>query len=110
MRREVGRMGAAFREMPRMGTRVETSRMVARREMPRKAARGELSRIEAREEVAGIAGCRDLIRRPDQQGEARRRQPLEPHNHAHKMRREPQPFQQLRKRWAAGIWSWNYPQ
>ncbi len=87
MRREVGRMGAS-REMPRMGTRVEMSRMAARR---------EVARIAARAEVAGTAECRDPIRRPDQQRVARRRQPPEPHNHVHKMKREPQPFRQIRK-------------
>jgi hypothetical protein len=53
--------------------------------------------MAARREVARIAGCRDLIRSPDQQMAAGRRQPQEPHNLAHKMRRESQPFRQIRK-------------
>jgi hypothetical protein len=80
-------MGAA--EMPRMAA--------ASREVARIGACREVARIAARGEVARIAGCRDLIRRLDQRGAARRRQPPEPHNHAHKMRREPQPFRQIRK-------------
>jgi hypothetical protein len=83
--------------LPRMGTRVEMPRMVARREVARIAACREVSRIAARVEAAGIAGCLNLIRSRDQQGAARRRQPPEPHNHAHKMRRESQPFREIRK-------------
>jgi hypothetical protein len=58
----------------------------------------EVSRIAVWEAVVRIAGCRGLIRSRDQQGAVtRRRQPPEPHNHAHKMRRESQPFRQMRK-------------
>jgi hypothetical protein len=71
--------------------------MGASREMPRKDTRPEVSRTAAREEVARIAGYRDLIRSRDRQGAARRRQPPEPHNLAHKMRRESPPFRQIRK-------------
>ncbi len=90
-----------------MGTGLEMPRKAARRNVARIAACREVSRIAARGEVAGIAGCRGLIRRPDQQGAARRRQPPEPHNHAHKRKRELQPFRQIRKQWAAGTCSWN---
>jgi hypothetical protein len=92
-------------EMPRKAARRNVARIAACREVSRIAARGEVariagcrevSRIAARGEVARIAGCRDLIRRLDQQGAARHRPP-EPHNHAHKMRREPQSFRQKRK-------------
>ena len=62
--------------------------MGASREMPRRGTRREVSRIAARGEVARIAGYRDLIRSRDQQGAARRRQSPEPHNLAHKMKRE----------------------
>ena len=57
----------------------------------------ELSRIAARGEVARIVGCRDLIRSRDQEGAARRRQPPDPDNLAHKMRRESQLTRQIRK-------------
>jgi hypothetical protein len=77
--------------------RWEVGYMGVSREMPRRGTGREVSRIAARVEVARIAGYRDLIRSPDQQGAARRRQPPEPHNLAHKMRRESQPFRQLRK-------------
>jgi hypothetical protein len=67
--------------------------MGAGREMPRRGTRREVSRIAARAEVRRIAGYRDLIRTRDQQGAAQRRQsPPEPHNLAHKMRQESQPF------------------
>jgi hypothetical protein len=66
-------------------------------EMPRRDTGPEVSRTAAREEVVGIAGYRDLIRSRDRQGAALRRQPPEPHNLAHKMRRESQPFRQIRK-------------
>jgi hypothetical protein len=59
------------------------------------AARREVGRTAARAEAARIAGWRDLVR--DQQVAARHRQPPEPHNHARKMRRESQPFRQIRK-------------
>jgi hypothetical protein len=50
-----------------------------------------VGRIAAREEVARN---QDLVRRPDQQGAARRRKPPEPHNLGHKMRGESQLFRQ----------------
>ncbi len=78
-----------------MGTGLEMPRKAARRNVARIEA-CRVSRIAARAEVAGTAGCRDLIRRPDQQGAEARRQPPEPHNHGHKMKREPQPFRQIR--------------
>jgi hypothetical protein len=79
---------AARREVARRGPRVG---------MPHRGTRREVSRTAAREEVARIAGYRDLIRSRDRQGAARRRQPPAPHNLAHKMRREPRPFRQVRK-------------
>ncbi len=81
---EVGRMGAS--QVPRWS-------MVAS-QVPRWSMCLGVSRIAAREEVARIAGYRDLIRRPDQKGAARRRKPPEPHNLAHKMRGESQLFRQ----------------
>jgi hypothetical protein len=47
-------------------------------------------RIAVGEEVDRIAGCQDLIRSRDLEWAARRRQPPEPDNLAHKMRRESQ--------------------
>jgi hypothetical protein len=84
------------REVAHIG-RWEVGRRGASREMLRRGRRREVSRIAAREEVARIAGYRDLIRSRDQQGAARRTQLPEPHNLAHKMRRESQPFRQIRK-------------
>jgi hypothetical protein len=63
----------------------------------REAECPEVSRIAVRGEVARIVGCRDLIHSRDQRGAAPRRQPPEPHNHAHKMRRESQQFRLIRK-------------
>jgi hypothetical protein len=57
--------------------------MASRPEVARIAACREVDRIPVRGEVAGIAGRRDLIRKRDQQGAARRWQPPEPHNRAH---------------------------
>jgi len=83
--------------------------MGASREMPRRGTRREVSRIAARGEVARIAGYRDLIRSRDQQGAARRRQSPEPHNLAHKMKRDSQPFRQIRNGWEARTYSLNCP-
>lgn len=57
----------------------------------------EVVRMAARREVVRIAGCPDLIRSRDQQTAADRTQPQEPHNLAHKTRRESRPFRQRRK-------------
>ena len=84
------------REVPHIGPWEVSHRRGAGREMPRRDTRREVNRIAVRVEVARIAGYRDLIRSRDQQGAARRRQPPEPHNLAHKMRRESQPFRQIR--------------
>ena len=65
--------------------------------MPRRGTRREVSCIAARAQAVRIAGYRDLIRSRDRQGAAQCRQPPEPHNLAHKMRRKSQPFQQIRK-------------
>ena len=70
---------AAWREVARMGTSREVARMGTSRE------------------VARMAASRDLIRSRHQQVVAGRRQPPEPHNLAHKMRRESQPRRQIRK-------------
>ncbi len=70
---------------------------IGRREMARTGMSREVVRMAACREVAGIAGCRDLIRNRDQRTAAGRRQPQEPHNLAHQMRRESQPFRQIRK-------------
>jgi hypothetical protein len=80
-------------EVPHIGPR-EVSRRGAGREMPRRGTRPKGSRIAARAEAARIAGYRNLIRSRDQQGAAKRRQLPEPHNLAHKMTRESQPFRQ----------------
>ena len=66
------------------------------REVPR-IGRREVAHMGTSREVARIAGCRDLIRSRDHQAAAGRRQPPEPHNLAHKMRRELQAFRQIRK-------------
>ena len=57
----------------------------------------EARRIAAGEEADRIVGCRDLIRSRDQEGAARRRQPPDPDNLAHKMRRESQLTRQICK-------------
>jgi hypothetical protein len=61
-------------------------------EMPHRGTRREVNCIAARGEVARIAGYRGLTRSWDQEGAAQRRQRPEPHNLAHKMKRESQPF------------------
>jgi hypothetical protein len=60
-------------------------------------ARREVARMGTSREVAHMAASRDLIRSRHQQVVAGRRQPPEPHNLAHKMRREPQTFRQICK-------------
>jgi hypothetical protein len=84
------------REVPHIGL-WEVSRRGAGPEMSHRGMRREVSCIAARAEVARIAGYRDLIRSRDHQGAARRRQPPEPHNLAHKMRRESRSFRQVGK-------------
>jgi hypothetical protein len=67
------------------------------REVPR-IGRREVAYMGTSREVARIVGCRrDLIRSRDHQAAAGNRQPPEPHNLAHKMRRELQAFRQIRK-------------
>src|SRR5262249_44964584 len=85
--REVARM-ATCREAVRMGTRLEVARM---------GTRLEVARMGTRREAAHMAVSRELIRSRHQRAVAGRIQPLEPHNLAHKMRRESQPFRQTRK-------------
>ena len=75
----------------------EAGHIGACREVARIAACREVSRIAVWEAVVRIAGCLGLIRSRDHQRTARRRQPPDPHNHAHKMRRESQLFRQMRK-------------
>jgi len=75
--REVTRI--VHREAAHMGTSREAVRMAPRRE------------------VARIVGCLDPIRSRDRRTAAGRRRPQEPHNLARKMRRESQPFRQIRK-------------
>jgi hypothetical protein len=70
--------------------------MEASREMLRRGTRRKASRI-ARAEVTRIAGYRVLIRTPDQEGAAPRRQLPDPHNLAHKTRGESQPLRQIRR-------------
>jgi hypothetical protein len=77
--------------------RWEVGRMEASREMLRRGTRRKASRIAARAEVTRIAGYRVLIRTPDQEGAAPRRQLPDPHNLAHKMRGESQPLRQIRR-------------
>jgi hypothetical protein len=57
----------------------------------------EVSRTAVPGEADRIAGRQDPIRSRDQQVAARRRQPPEPHNHAHKTRRESRPLREMRK-------------
>jgi hypothetical protein len=57
----------------------------------------EVAHKVPRREVAHIVGCRDPIRSRDQQTAAGHRRLQEPHNLARKMRRESQPFRQIRK-------------
>lgn len=87
--------------------RWEVGRMEASREMLRRGTRRKASRIAARAEVTRIAEYRVLIRTPDQEGAAPRRQLPDPHNLAHKMRGESQPLRQIRRRSAAETCTWN---
>ena len=57
----------------------------------------EVVRMGTSREVAHMAAGRDLIRSRRQRAVAGRRQPPEPRNLAYKMRRESQPFRQIRK-------------
>jgi hypothetical protein len=66
-------------------------------EMFRMAARLEAARMGTSREAAHMAAGRDLVRSGRQPAVARHRQPPEPHNLAHKMRPESQPFRQIRK-------------
>ena len=88
------RRALILREAPHIGPS-EVGHRGASREMPRRGTRREVSRTAARGEVARMAGYLDLIRSLGQ-GAARRR-PREPHNLAHKMKRESQLFRQIRK-------------
>jgi hypothetical protein len=83
--------------------------MEAFREMPRRGTRREGSRIAERAEVTRIAGYRALIRSPDQQGAARRRQAPDQDKIARKTRLESQPFRQIRNGWEARTYSLNCP-
>jgi hypothetical protein len=69
----------------------EVPRKGASWEMPHKGKRRGVNCIAARGEVARIAGYRGLIRSWDQEGAPRRQRP-DPHNLAHKMKQESQPF------------------
>ena len=71
--------------------------MAARREVARMAARREVVRMGTRREVARMAASWDLIRSRHQQAVAGRRQSPEPHNLAHKMKREWRPSRQIGK-------------
>jgi hypothetical protein len=82
--------------------------MEASREMLRRGTRRKASRIAARAEVTGIAGYRVLIRTPDQERAAPRRQLPDPHNLAHKMRGESQSLRQIRRGSAAETCTWNF--
>jgi hypothetical protein len=84
-------------DFARMRARWEVGRMEASREMLRRGTRRKASRIAARAEVTRIAGYRVLIRTPDQEGAAPRRQLPDPHNLGHKMRGESQPLRQIRR-------------
>jgi hypothetical protein len=83
--------------------------MEASREMPRRGTRREGSRIAERAEVTRIAGYQALIRSPDQQGAARRRQAPDRDKIARKTRLESQPFRQIRNGWEARTYSLNCP-
>ena len=61
--------------------------------------RREVLRI-GRREVAHMAASSDPIRSRHQQAVAGRRQPPEPHNLAHKMKRAWRRSRQIRKEWA----------
>jgi hypothetical protein len=71
--------------------------MATCREAVRMGTSREVVRMGTSREVAHMAATRGLIRSRHQQAVAGRRQPPEPHNLAHKMRRESQPFRQIRK-------------
>src|SRR5215472_5973477 len=76
------------RDAAHMGTSREVARMGRRR---------EAVRMGTRREAAHMAVSPELIRSRRQRAVAGRIQPPEPHNLAHKMRRESQPFRQTRK-------------
>ena len=85
------------RDAARMGTSREVARMGRRREAVRMGTRREVARMGTRREAAHMAVSPELIRSRRQRAVAGRIQPPEPHNLAHKMRRESQPFRQTRK-------------
>jgi hypothetical protein len=70
---------------------------MARRELAHMGRSREAVHMAPRREVARIVGCRDPIRSRDRQMAAGHRRRQEPHNLARKMRRESQPFRQIRK-------------
>jgi hypothetical protein len=70
-----------------MGTSQEVARMEAR----------EAARMGTSREVPHMAAGLDLIRSRRQQAVAEHRQPPEPHNLAHKMKRESRPCRQICK-------------
>ena len=82
--------------MARIGRRGE-AHMGMIQEMFRMVARREAARMGRSREAARMAAGRDLVRSRRQPAVARRRQPPEPHNLAHKMRRQSRPFRQIRK-------------
>jgi hypothetical protein len=66
-------------------------------EMFRMAARLEAARMGTSREAVRMAAGQDPVCSRRQQAVARRRQPPGPHNLAHKMKRESQPFRQIRR-------------
>jgi len=70
-----------------MGMNQEMSRMAAR----------EATRMGTSQEAGHMAASWEPVRSRPRRVVAGHRQPREPHNLAHKMRRESQPFRQMRK-------------
>jgi hypothetical protein len=78
-----------------MDRRRKGTRMAARREAASMGTNREVAHM-ANQKAAHMAVGREVVRSRRQQAVAGRRQPLEPHNLAHKMRGESQPFPQIR--------------
>ena len=75
----------------------EMFRMAARREATRMGTSRKATRMSTSWEAGHMAASREPVRSRHRRVVAGHRQPREPHNLAHRMRRESQPFRQIRK-------------
>ena len=75
----------------------QAARMAAHPEVASMGTSREIARMAARREVASMGTSWEAVRSQRLQAVAGRRQPLEPHNLAHKMRGESQSLRHIRR-------------